>query len=319
MNNLVSICMPVYNGGKYLRECLESVIRQTYVKVEVLVVDDGSSDDSITIAEEFVRIDSRVRLVINQKNLGLVGNWQKCIGLATGKWIKFLFQDDLMQPQCVEKMLAACIQHNSQVCICSREFLIEDSASVTLKKFFFEEVYRLEDKYPQSVYLTPDTIAALAVENLFTNFIGEPIAMLFNKTLVQQYGNYNEDLVQLVDYEFALRVCLNVGAYFLPQRLVSFRVHSSSESNNQANNSLKVLKSRFLEPLLMYHEYSFNPHFKRLRKVYDVSAKKMLRDAMHFYRYRAGDFVVPAEIKKWLLKKYKGLRLIALGSRLIQK
>lgn len=317
MNDTVSVCVPVYNGDRYLHECLSSIINQSYVKIEVLIIDDGSDDNSVAIANEFVSADSRVRLIINRKNQGLVGNWQRCIELATGKWIKFLFQDDLMHPSCVEQMLAACQQQQAQVCLCSREFLLEDSAGATMRQFFTEEVVKLEDTYPQPTYLAPGVIATLAARHLFSNFTGEPIALLFDKDVVRQYGSYNEDLVQLVDYEFALRVCLNVGAYFLPQKLVSFRVHSSSESSNQTSTPMKALKSQFLEPLLLYHEYAFNPHFKGLRKAYDVTAKKMLRDALHFYKYRAGEFTVPADMKKRLFGKYRGLRLIALGSRLL--
>jgi glycosyltransferase involved in cell wall biosynthesis len=313
MDDVVSVCIPVYNGGKYLRDCLESIVGQTYTKLEILILDDGSSDNSIAIAENFARIDSRVKLVINRVNLGLAGNWLQCIELATGKWIKFLFQDDLMQPQCVEKMLAACVQYKSPVCICSREFLIENSASDVLKNFFSKEVYKLEDKYPQPGYLAPDVIATLAAQNLFTNFVGEPITLLFEKKLVQAYGSYNKDLVQLIDYEFALRLSLNVGSCFLPDKLVSFRVHSSSESSNQNANALKKLKNQFVEPLLLYHEYLFNPNFKALRQAYNTAPKKLLKDALYFYKYRSKEFALPAEMKKYLYKKYKGLYLLALG------
>jgi glycosyltransferase involved in cell wall biosynthesis len=76
-NPLISVCIPVYNGAAYLEDCLQSVIAQTYSNIEILLVDDGSTDDSISIIEKFSQKDSRIRLVRNQKNLGLTGNWIK--------------------------------------------------------------------------------------------------------------------------------------------------------------------------------------------------------------------------------------------------
>ena len=74
MRPAVSICIPTFNGAKYLRECVDSVLAQTHPDFEVLIVDDCSSDDSVAIAEDYARRDSRVRVSVNDRNLGLVGN-----------------------------------------------------------------------------------------------------------------------------------------------------------------------------------------------------------------------------------------------------
>src|SRR5947209_3678095 len=103
----VSICVPLYNGAAHLAECLESVLGQTFADVEIVLVDDGSTDDTVTITESFAHRDSRVRLYRNPKNLGLVANWCRCVELANGKWIKFLFQDDFLEATCLERMLDA--------------------------------------------------------------------------------------------------------------------------------------------------------------------------------------------------------------------
>ena len=102
---IVSVCIPTYNGSLFLRECLDSVLNQTFQDIEVVVVDDVSTDDTVSIVEEYMRSDKRVRLFVNKKNLGLVQNWNRCVDLAKGEWVKFVFQDDIIMPSCISRML----------------------------------------------------------------------------------------------------------------------------------------------------------------------------------------------------------------------
>lgn len=93
----VSICIPTYNGARYLEACLDSVLSQTYKNIEILVVDDGSTDATLKILGRYVASDQRIRLVrnvvvSNEHNLGLVGNWNHCIELSQDEWIKFVYR-----------------------------------------------------------------------------------------------------------------------------------------------------------------------------------------------------------------------------------
>lgn len=310
---IVTVCIPVFNGSEYLEACLTSVITQTHAEIEILIVDDGSTDDSLRIIKQFQAADSRIRLIQNEQNLGLAKNWQHCIVQSRGRWIKFLFQDDVMHPQCLAQMLAACVDNHVAACICGREFLIETTAGASFRRYFTHEVYRLENTFPVPTRLTPQSVAELAKDKLFTNFLGEPITLFFEKALVAKIGSYNADLVQLVDYEFALRLALNTDVFFLPQHLVSFRVHSASESSNQGSSSLKIAKSQFVEPLLMYHEYIFNPHFRKVRHAYG-GAGKLFKDAAFFYRAQSVKFDLPRPLAGYLWRHYKGIYLIQAGA-----
>lgn len=94
MNNIsISIIIPVYNVSAYLRQCLESVINQTYPHLEIIVVNDGSTDDSFLICKEYELQDSRIKL-INQQNKGLSGARNTGIDAATGDYILFIDSDD---------------------------------------------------------------------------------------------------------------------------------------------------------------------------------------------------------------------------------
>lgn len=99
----------------------------------------------------------------------------------------------------------------------------------------------------------------------------------------------------------------------MPQHLVSFRVHSASESSSQGRNLLKIVKGQFVEPLLMYHEYIFNPHFRKLRHAYG-GAGKLFKDASFFYRNQSSRFDLSRQFAGYLWRRYKGLYLIQAGA-----
>jgi glycosyltransferase involved in cell wall biosynthesis len=308
MSPLVTICIPVYNGIKYIDNCLTSVINQTYNNIEILIIDDGSTDGSVEYVKELQKTEQRIRLIINEKNLGLVGNWNKCISEAKGEWIKFLFQDDLMQGDCVKKMITACNRFNVNMAISSRNFLVEHTADPFLKDLFTNQVFRLDSMFPSLAKIKSEEIAQIIVNKLFQNIIGEPIVLLFKKDVIKKISNYNEDLVQLVDYEFVLRAALNFDVVFIPENLVSFRVHSSSATNKRFDTELKSIKINIVEPMVMYHEFLFNRNFKLLRK--KKSFLNILKEAISFYSRHKKLYKIPASLEKEIFYSYKGLYLI---------
>ncbi len=111
---LVSVIIPVYNVAPYLREALDSVVRQTYRNLDVIIVDDGSTDGSDAICEEY-RSDPRVR-IIHQENRGLSNARNRGLDLAKGEYIAFLDSDDAYEPEFAERMLEA--MENADVAVC---------------------------------------------------------------------------------------------------------------------------------------------------------------------------------------------------------
>lgn len=103
-NLLVSIIIPVYNVQKFLREALDSVIQQTYKKLEIIIIDDGSTDGSSEICDEYARNDRRL-IVVHQKNRGLSAARNKGLDIMTGDVISFLDSDDVYHVHFIETML----------------------------------------------------------------------------------------------------------------------------------------------------------------------------------------------------------------------
>jgi GT2 family glycosyltransferase len=103
MTPVVSVLMTAYNREQYIGEAIESVLAQTFRDFELIVVDDGSSDGTIEVARQYTT-DPRVRVEINEKNLGDYPNRNRAAGLARGRYFKYLDSDDLMYPHCLEIM-----------------------------------------------------------------------------------------------------------------------------------------------------------------------------------------------------------------------
>lgn len=116
MEEKVSIIVPIYNVEKYLRPCLESIIRQTYPHLEIILVDDGSPDNSGIICDEYANKDNRIH-VIHQKNQGVTSARKQGVDYATGKWILFVDGDDELKPNAVYFFLTQAIENNAQMVI----------------------------------------------------------------------------------------------------------------------------------------------------------------------------------------------------------
>lgn len=105
MNELVSIIMPSYNTGRFIRETIESVLAQTYTNWELIIVDDCSTDDTDEVVKEFLE-DERIHYLKNDKNSGAAVSRNRALREAKGKWIAFLDSDDLWLPEKLEKQIS---------------------------------------------------------------------------------------------------------------------------------------------------------------------------------------------------------------------
>ncbi|MBK3333198.1 glycosyltransferase family 2 protein [Persephonella atlantica] len=104
-NKLVSILIPVYNREKYIEETVKSALNQTYRNIEVIIVDNKSTDNTWKILKKLAKQDSRLKIFQNETNIGPVRNWKRCIDEASGEYGKILWSDDLITPDFIEKTL----------------------------------------------------------------------------------------------------------------------------------------------------------------------------------------------------------------------
>ena len=126
---MISIIVPVYNVEPYLRKCLDSIINQTYRDLEILIIDDGSTDGSGEICNEYAASDHRLQ-VIHQNNKGLSEARNSGIDIATGDYILFVDGDDWIESNTVECLYQACLDHNAEVSCCGHYKEFADRTTV---------------------------------------------------------------------------------------------------------------------------------------------------------------------------------------------
>ncbi|CAH1202360.1 putative glycosyl transferase [Candidatus Nitrotoga sp. BS] len=263
MTPLISICIPTYNGARYLEACLNSVLNQTYKDIEILVVDDGSTDTTFEILERYAASDQRIRLVRNEHNLGLVGNWNHCIELAQGEWIKFVFQDDLISQTCLERLIAESKKGCSFIA-CKRGYLLDAETSENVQQFYFDNQILIDSIFPDSRWISAQEYCQLAVNRIGMNFIGEPTSVMLKKNVFEQYGLFNPNLIMSCDLEYWTRVAIHTGLIYVSENLATFRVHKGATS--ATNRSHRQYRMEVLDALIILHDIVYASNYAPLRE-----------------------------------------------------
>lgn len=245
---LVSICIPTYNGEAWLKQCLDSCLQQTYTNFELVICDDGSTDNSAEIIEEYLSEHTNIRFHRNEKNLGLVANWNRCLELSKGEWIKFVFQDDYITENCLQRFVET-INPSVPLSVCARNFILPENPSEDYINYYTKVVRTLENTSAhKETFYSAELISKIAVENIAMNFIGEPSLIFFKKSVTQELGPFNADLKQICDLEFALRVAAKYGLTYIPEKLCAFRIHSNSTTTT--NVTQNYFQLHYIEPLV---------------------------------------------------------------------
>lgn len=253
---LVSICIPTCNGAKYLNEALRSIEKQTYKNFEVVISDDDSNDNTVKIIEEFTnKVLFPVRIYFHSPST-IGANWNNCIRKAKSEFIKFLFQDDVLYPTCIEEMMLALIKDkNIGLVACKRDFLVEGKRDSVLNEWI--ETYQnlqINMNFPQKRINILDK-RMFRNKNFIKvpqNKIGEPTAVLFRKSTITKIGYFREDLQQILDAEFYYRLLKQFKIAIINDELVAFRLHPLQATNVNRN---KPINDYMLYDRILYKNY----------------------------------------------------------------
>lgn len=208
---LVSVIMPAYNAEKYICQAIDSVRRQTYTDWELIVVDDASKDETVSIVKDYCRKDSRIKLLCNSRNQGVSRTRKNGVEAAAGEWVSFLDSDDAWRPEKLEKQIALQKQYNAKLIFTGSAFM--DS----------------EGKPLEWVLHVPEKIQyrQLLKQNLISNS-----SVLIEKKAYEECAVLADDMHE--DFACWLRF-LRKGniAYGVDEPLLLYRLSAQSKSGNK--------------------------------------------------------------------------------------
>lgn len=253
---LVSICIPTYNGEKYIEEAVWSALNQTYKNIEIIISDDLSIDNTLGILNK-IKDSTKIPFFIHHHQpIGIGANWNNCVRKANGEYIKFLLQDDLLFPECIEAMMDVALMNKKIGLVFSkRNFIYLE------KNDFFDEWIKnygsLHIYWKNLKLINSGKKLLRSCQNLTSsplNKVGEPSAVLLKKECFNKVGFFNENLVQILDYEFWYRVFKYYKIGFIDEEFASFRLHKDQATQKNLNNDHKdyILYSKLLYKNLFF-------------------------------------------------------------------
>lgn len=220
----VSIVMPVYNGELYIREAIDSIINQIFKDWELIIVNDGSTDSTVSIVEEYCRRDKRINLIHNAVNSGISKTINNGFSKAKGSYHTWTSDDNLYKPNALLKMYS---------------FLEDDSE----RKFVYSGMEIIDERGNHTGY------ESLEPETLYYNCcVGG--CFLYSKEVTENVGGYSEDWPLVHDYEYWLRVNEKYRLYHLDEDLYCYRMHSNnltSRKFGQLNYELFKLREQWYD------------------------------------------------------------------------
>jgi glycosyltransferase involved in cell wall biosynthesis len=226
-NPKVSVLIPTFNYARYLPEAIESVLNQTFTDFELIVVDNASSDNTDEVIAGYLQ-DPRISYHKNATNIGLAGNWNRCLELATGDYIKFLCADDKFHPEMLMKFTTVMDCNPSVSLVTCHKQVFDAHSFVTTVAFS-----HLQDGRKALLNTLADHC-----------WIGEPSSVMFRRKHLA-VGNFTMVYQMHVDWEMWLRM-LSVGdCYIIPEALSYIRYHPEQHAR-------KMKKKKYV---LCFEEY----------------------------------------------------------------
>jgi len=220
---MVSVIIPTYNRSALLSETVKSILDQTYKNFEIIIVSDGSTDDTISVVEKFS--DNRVKFVQLEKNYGYPAVARnRGLGIASGKYIAFCDDDDLWDPQKLEKQVED-IDRGFDFVFTDISYLQRKNKSISLVRTLLTKViYNLLPRELSYAFLH------------ITNWIPNSSVIVSKAVLGDSKFSEDRRYRASEDYELWLRILKGRKVYFIQENLVQYRVHDNNISNDKKDN-----------------------------------------------------------------------------------
>lgn len=220
MSPRVSVCVPVYNGGAFVDETIQSILDQTFENFELVAVDNVSTDDTLARLQAHADADPRVRVVAATEHVGAVQNFQRATAECHGEYFKLVCADDTLAPTCLEQQVAALDAHPGAALVSSLRSIVDETGKPFLHRHGLRGLRGL----------VPGREALAHCIRSGTNQIGEPAAVLVRTAMLRDAGTWSDEWPYMTDLELWFRLLHRGDLVALHEPLATFRVHTTGWS-----------------------------------------------------------------------------------------
>lgn len=262
----VSLCIPAYQAGEFLRDTLDSVLAQDFPDLEILVVDNHSTDETPAILDSIT--DDRVRVVRNETTLSAAENHNLAVELSRGEFVKVISADDTLKHNCVAAQ-AAVLQSNPDVTVvASRTDFIDDSGALLFKARGLRGLLG---------HRTGEQVIRRIVRSA-KNPVGAPVSVMFRRSDFDRCGGFSGPHVFTLDMDLWARL-LGLGHFYgMPETLASYRIRGGSLTALTSARSQLVQQDTFTRKLIDDPRWEIRYSDQLLGKLnrYDVLLKRVM-------------------------------------------
>ncbi|MFH2141155.1 MAG: glycosyltransferase [Bacteroidota bacterium] len=243
MNKFVSIIMPVFNGEKFIRFAIESVINQTYRDFEFIIINDASTDNTKSIIEEYIDSDNRIKIITNDENIKIVRSINIGLKHAKGEFIARIDSDDIWEKDKLEQQIKYLSQNPSLHLLGTSKIIIDENGNIMKSN-------------EKKIYNYKDIKKNILKYNLFCHS-----SVIFKKSLTDSIGYYNEVYKNSEDYEYWIRIITLYESEILPDILVRYRISPQMVSlKNRKQQNRYVIKAKIEAFKLMGFSIKYIPY-----------------------------------------------------------
>ena len=258
----ISVLIPTYNYAHFLDEAIQSVLNQSFRDFELIIVDNHSTDNTEEVVSKYLS-DPRVSYHKNEKNLGLVGNWNMCLSYPKAEYIKFICADDKIHPEMLDKFYAVMeLYPNVSLITCDKQLFDGQPWLVELPLRHLQSGKKV-------IFDTMNS----------KSWIGEPTSVMFRKSNLN-LGSFRKDYTLHVDWEMWNRQLTVGDCYIIPEALAYVRAHASQHTRGVIN---KACFEEYYMAKLMYDDNGFdNPADKKeINRIVKEKASLCAKKAMY--------------------------------------
>ena len=273
---LVSVCVPTYNRPEYLRRAVESCLAQTHSNFEIIITDNSTNTESAEMAAKWK--DTRVHYYKNEGNVGPVVSSNRAVSLAAGKYIKFLMDDDLIKPRCLE-LMAQAMEENSTagVAMAPMDLIDENDRRI------FPQFYVFQKMHYRYRYQVGDGL--IGRRRLLKDFLTYdypctvPSGIMFRAEALRRAGPFSAEADFAGDLEMCMKLAADWDFYYVDEVLSSWRFMPSCHTASLHQTGLKISVFYAVTRQCLANE--------SVRKLFADEWEKTVRDSIFFCSCRA--------------------------------